>query len=273
MEITSGGPESYLVNKQTEESLVVTLERTKNKSLKEYHHLLKFKYYLSEYHLVYLNRFTNVRVYDEDAVTYFPEGKITPHGFAFLWLPHIDKESFDEFKSRAVVYRTMKIIAELDSHKPEGWIIDLRNNTGGIVEYFTAAICQIIDEFELLGYDRKGQLNSVIKSDGDKFELIMDNEVVVAVDYPFRVKIDFKNLYVLINRNTASAAELLTILLRKYKGAKVCGERSYGIVSLMQSTSYRDCTFIYPISKIMFDDGADYIKPDIEGIPEYLNPN
>ncbi len=271
MEILAGtNDESLLTNEL--HGLKNLVDKCKIVLPPEYVNIAKLKYYISIGHFIYLNRFSAIKMFNEE-YHFMPQGKINPNGYAFLWLPHIDKENFDEYKSRAIVYRTMKIISQLNAKSPKGWIIDLRNNTGGIVEYFTAAICQIIDEFELVGYDKKGEPNSRIVATKDNFKLEIENEIVVSVDYPFRVKINFKNLYVLINENTASAAEVLAILLKKYKGAKICGNESYGIVSLMQSTTYHECTFIYPISKILFDNGADKIIPDIKGVPKYLYPN
>jgi len=261
---------NFLVNKVEDRVLKDMLKSFKD--IYDDKSLLNEKLYLSFNHFIYLNRFDTVKLYDENEYTFMPEGRINSYGYAFLWIPHIDKESSDEFKSRAIVYRTMKIISQLNELNPKGWVIDLRNNTGGIIEYFIASICQIVDEFNLKGYNKDGEQNATMGSKGDKFKLIMEEETVVKVDYPFKVHINFKNMYVLINNNTASAAEVLTILLKEYRKAKVCGEESYGIVSLMQSTTYRDYTFVYPVSKIYFDNGADRIIPDIKGIPKYLHP-
>jgi C-terminal processing protease CtpA/Prc len=93
------------------------------------------------------------------------------------------------------------------------------------------------------------------------------------VEFQFSLEHPLENVNILINRNTASAAEIVTIIMKKALGAKVYGERSYGIASLMQSTTYMGYTFYYPVSKLMFDDGADFITPDVEGVPEHLLPD
>ena len=42
----------------------------------------------------------------------------------------------------------------------------------------------------------------------------------------------------------------------------------------MQSTTYQGYTFIYPVSKLKFDEkNSDYITPDVDGIPDFLNPD
>lgn len=251
------------------------MEKFKSISLDKYKHEYDANKYLSIMHFVYVNRYSEfLKIpYNNENCIFLPLGKITPNNYAYVSIPHMDYENYEEYNSRAIVYRTMKIIAELAKNKPQGWVIDLRGNTGGIIEYFIASICQIVDKFELIGYDKDNNPAAYIKSDGDIFTLEMDGEIVVRVEYPFKTNIKFENIYVIIDNNTASAAEILTILLRKYKNAKVCGERSYGIVSLMQSTMYNDFTFTYPAFRIEFDNGAEFIVPDIDGIPEYLYPN
>ncbi len=230
--------------------------------------------YINLKHLIYVNRFNALEI-DENLSYFEPCGKINKHNYAYLWLPHIMREADEEYLSRSMVYRCMKIIYALWLKKPNGWIIDLRSNTGGIVEYYIAALSQFVDDFSLVGHDRKGRANSSISSTGNTFKMVTEDEVIFDLEFPFKVNIEMENIHILIDENTASAAEIVTILLRKYKGAKVYGNDSFGIVSLMVSTHYKDYTLIFPISKIEFDGGTieGKIKPDVYGIPEHLYPS
>lgn len=268
----AGKRKSFLITNQKE--YIKMMDEIRNIMFRDFKEFCDTRKFLSIQHFIYVCRFKPyITIMSERQTLFLPQGKMTPNKYAYITIPQIDHENNAEYYSRAIAYRAMKIIAELATKKPEGWIIDLRGNTGGIIEYFIISICQIVDEFELLGYDKYGNVGATVKSDGSTFKLEMDGETVISVEFPFKTNIKFKNIYVLIDKHTASAAELLAILLRKYKGAKICGERSYGIVSLMQSTTFNDCTFTYPVYKIMFDNGADHIEPDIQGIPEFLYPN
>lgn len=234
---------------------------------------VKPEFWINIKHFIYTSRFRLLEL--DDSSSYFePCGKINKHNYAYLWLPHIMYEGDDEYISRSMVYRCMKIIYALWLKKPDGWILDLRSNTGGIVEYYLAALSQFIDEFSLVGCDRKGKPNSSIISENNRFKMVTEGEVIFDLEFPFKVSIDLGNIHVLIDENTASAAEIVTILLRKYKGAKVYGTDSFGIVSLMVSTHYKDYTLVFPISRIDFEGSTinGKIKPDEYGIPEYLYP-
>jgi C-terminal processing protease CtpA/Prc len=166
----------------------------------------------------------------------------------------------------------MKIIDSLHKQDPVGWIIDLRGNTGGIIEYFVSAICQIVDEFEIIGYDEQGKQNSSLTSNGKSFTLRSGDSVIVKVDHPFRISLDFKNIHVLIDKNTASAGEILSFILRKYKKAKIYGESSYGVLSLMNLEHFREFSLVYPFSQLDTGDGLGRIVPDVAEIPKELFP-
>lgn len=91
-----------------------------------------------------------------------------------------------------------------------GLVFDLRNNPGGTV----ASVIDILDY--LLP---KGDLCYVIDAKGEKVHTYTSDESYFTND----VKIS-----VLINENSASAAELFTAALRDYKRATIVGVNSYG---------------------------------------------
>ncbi len=238
----------------------------------DYYHLFEKEKWISLKHFIYMNRFTCIDI-DESEFRFNPEGRLTKHNMAYLWFPHIHHDGDEEYVSRSMVYKSMKIIYALWLKKPDGWIIDLRANTGGIVEYFIASISQFIDEFEIKGYDRRGRENSSIASKGNTFRMTIEDDIVFDIEFPFKLEIETSNISVLIDNNTASAAEIIALLLRRYKDAKIYGQDSYGVISLMSTTSYYDFNLVFPVSKIKFDDNSvEKVVPDIYGIPEHLYP-
>lgn len=198
---------------------------------------------------------------------------INRHGYAFIWFPRLDFDE-DEYRNRSNVYDTMKLLMFLSELKPKGWIIDFRGNSGGIIEYFltiVAVMCGTTDH--LYGYDNRNNKNSSIIMD-KVISATIEDVSLFYVHVPFTMKDKMKNVFILIDNNTASASEISTIFLKRALNATVCGERSHGIISLMQSTTYQGYTFVYPVSKLKFDEkNSDYITPDVDGIPDFLNPD
>ena len=100
-------------------------------------------------------------------------------------------------------------VQKLEKKGAEGIVLDLRANGGGLLEeaVLTASVFLPKDEV-VVTTDSRTQGHSVYKTVGDNLP-----EVPVVV---------------LIDRNTASAAEILTAALADDAGAKVVGTRSYG---------------------------------------------
>lgn len=198
---------------------------------------------------------------------------INRHGYAFIWFPRLDFDE-DEYVNRSNVYDMIKLLMFLSELKPKGWIIDFRGNPGGIIEYFLTIVAVMTGYKDCLyGYDNRNNRNSSIIMD-KTMSATIDDVTLFSVKIPFVMKDKMKNVFILIDNNTASASEISTILLKRSLNATICGERSYGIISLMQSTTYQGYTFVYPVSKLKFDEkNSDYITPDVDGIPDFLNPD
>lgn len=97
----------------------------------------------------------------------------------------------------------------------EGIIFDVRNNGGGLLSALEQMTDPILPEGELaFSYNRAGEKQPLLKSDAEH------------MDMPF---------VVLVNGNTASAAELFACLLRDYSGAKLVGEKTFG-KGILQTT-------------------------------------
>jgi carboxyl-terminal processing protease len=100
-------------------------------------------------------------------------------------------------------------VEKLEKEGAEGIVLDLRANGGGLLEeaVLTASVFLPKDEV-VVTTDSRTQGHTVYKTVGDNLPTV---PVVVLID-----------------RNTASAAEILTAALADDAGAKVVGTRSYG---------------------------------------------
>jgi len=99
-------------------------------------------------------------------------------------------------------------LQSLKSQGMKGLILDLRGNGGGYLQAAEEIIRLFIKEGVLTRlYDRNGQTESITFSGGTEFQ---------------------QPLVILVDHNTASAAELLTIALKDYNKAYVIGTTTFG---------------------------------------------
>jgi hypothetical protein len=250
------------------------LEYLKINTEKQYHYLIKKEYYVNVFHMYSICRGT---IFSQRLITEYirPSAKVNDYGYLFIWFPFLDNDNNREYTSRSNMYEILGLIKYcVDNYEIKGWVFDFRNNPGGTIEYFiTIANLFIKDEFKMIGVDSKGNNNSSITMTKTNINVTIEDSIIFDMINPFKLDYKMKNVNILINNNTASAAEIITIILRDKLNATVYGERSHGIISLMQSTIYQGYTFVYPVSKLLFDDGADYITPDVEEIPYEFYPN
>ncbi len=123
-----------------------------------------------------------------------------------------------EFSSSTVNQFESAVGAALDK-KAKGIIFDVRNNGGGTVKSAAQMIDTIVPEGPVISRtDKNGETKVMYKSDSADVSLPM---------------------VVLVNKNTASAAELFAASLRDYDKAKLVGSNTYG-KGVMQD--------IYPLS-------------------------
>lgn len=145
-------------------------------------------------------------------------------------VPSVESEMLDgdiayikitEFSSNTVNQFESAVGTALDK-KAKGIIFDIRNNGGGTVKSAAQMIDTIVPEGPVVSStDKNGQTKVIYSSDS------------ADVDIP---------IVVVVNKNTASAAELFAAALRDYEKAKLVGSTTYG-KGVMQD--------IYPL-----DDGS-----------------
>ncbi|MBQ3337764.1 MAG: S41 family peptidase [Selenomonadaceae bacterium] len=125
-------------------------------------------------------------------------GKMIDERLAYIKIASFSESTSDEFKAT---------LAELESAGMKGFVLDMRQNPGGVINGCIEIGQEIVP---------KGTITSVIKRDGSKEVYTSD---LPAAKFP---------IVVLIDENSASAAELLAGALQDTKAAIVVGETSYG---------------------------------------------
>ncbi len=125
-------------------------------------------------------------------------GKMIDDRLAYIKISNFSENTGDEFK---------KTLANLEREGMKGFILDMRQNPGGVITSCIEVAQEIVPA---------GTVTSVIKRDGSKEVYTSD---LAAARFP---------IVVLLDGNSASAAELLSGALQDTKAAIVVGETSYG---------------------------------------------
>ncbi|MEN1727437.1 MAG: S41 family peptidase [Pseudomonadota bacterium] len=126
----------------------------------------------------------------------------------------IDKDQalirITSFQQTTAVELDRAVEALLEAHEPRGVILDLRGNPGGMVQAAVAVSDRFLDEGLIVSAQARET------SEQERFEA---NPGALLTGLPMAV---------LIDNQSASAAEILAAALRDHERATLIGERSYG---------------------------------------------
>jgi len=171
------------------------------------------------------------------------EAKIIKNKIGYLRL-----KAFNENSSKQLI----KIISGFEkSEKPVGYILDLRNNPGGLLTQAIQVTDFFLDEGEILS------------TRGRK---VTENRRFFAKKGD---KVNGKPLIVLINNGSASASEIVAGALKDHKRAIIIGENSYGKGSVQSIIPLKNKGAIrLTVSKYYLPSGKSIseigVSPDIE---------
>ncbi|MFR0822600.1 MAG: S41 family peptidase [Clostridia bacterium] len=128
------------------------------------------------------------------------ESEMLSNQIGYLQLSTFDDGTAEEFKAK---------YEELQKQGAKSLIIDLRNNGGGIVKEATDIADMMIEKGKtLLITSSKNEEEEITKAQKDR-----------SITIP---------VVVLVNKNSASASEILAAALKESDNAKIVGEKTYG---------------------------------------------
>lgn len=134
------------------------------------------------------------------------ESQMLDHRWAYLQISVFGKDTSTDFE---------KQLNQLLAKKPQGVILDLRNNPGGLLHAAALITNQFLDAEQL-------QNKTIVFSRGQNSELSV-NEQASGPDATGGLP-----LVVLINAGSASASEIVAGALQDHQRAVILGERSFG---------------------------------------------
>ena len=164
--------------------------------------------------------------------------------------------AIDDFLDEYMLYDIDGIVGFLDENNYENIIFDLRGNRGGDVFY-------MLETLNLFTQGKGVTLYTEIDKNGNA-ESIESSGHGVA----------FENICVLVDDNTASAAELFALSLREITGAAIIGEKTFGkgVGQYYMPLSNGDTAAITAF-EVLSAKGTSYngvgIEPDIKISPVY----
>ena len=171
------------------------------------------------------------------------KSNVLDNTIGYIRLTSFNENSSDQIKSK---------IKELNKNeKVKGYILDLRNNPGGLLSQAIKISDFFLDQGEIVS--TKGR-----KSSENKKWFAKDGDLI-----------DGKNLIVLINYGSASASEIVAGALKDHKRAILVGENSYGKGSVQSVIPLQNRGAIrLTISKYYLPSGKSIsevgVTPDIE---------
>jgi len=161
---------------------------------------------------------------------------------AYLAIFQFNDRTYDDFKT---------ITQQIKQTSPDGIILDLRNNPGGL-----------LDQVEKIAgwFLEKGEIIVIEEQKGQEVSRGASNGPSTFADMP---------VVVLINQGSASGAEILAAALRDNRQIKLIGETSYGKGTVQRLVDLSDGSSIkITIANWLTPKGAtiegEGIKPDIE---------
>ena len=170
------------------------------------------------------------------------EAKILKDNIGYLRL-----KSFNSNSSNQLV-KTINDFEKIE--KPHGYILDLRNNPGGLLTQAISVTDFFLDDGEIVSTKgrRKMENRRFFARKGDR--------------------LNGKPLIVLINNGSASASEIVAGALKDHKRAVILGEKTYGKGSVQSIIPLSDgCGIRLTVSKYYLPSGASIsevgIEPDI----------
>ena len=126
--------------------------------------------------------------------------KMIDDNIGYIELPSFDEDTSTEFKNK---------VGELQEQGAKSLIIDLRNNGGGIVDEATKIADYMLEK-------------------GDTIITTIDNKENEETTYSTSNPIYTMPIVILVNKNSASASEILVCSMQDNERAKIVGTTTYG---------------------------------------------
>lgn len=186
------------------------------------------------------------------------QGKMLEDKYAFVSLDGFS--GGDSLAAKNYSDSLQKLISLLYIEEPDGWIIDLRYNSGGWSPPMISGLGPI------LGLGIKAYSISINRDTTEHYYAKNDTEYIKLIDsvWTFQKQLP---IAVLIGENTGSAGELLTLAFRGNPKTQLIGQPTYGVSTDLMPILMPDSLQLNITSAVMVDrnkkGSGGAIVPDI----------
>jgi len=173
----------------------------------------------------------------------FPEIKsvILEGGYAYIQLPSFASFNFAEWDEYVKTFWDKT--AALESKYPKGWIIDVRDNEGGMFAPMYAAISPFLNQSKVIGWkDGFGKYVFMNFKNGKFYENNLTRYQLKLGNQ--KIKITKVPIVILINQRTASSGEFAAISFVGQKNVSFVGGKTTGLTSANQEHKLSDGAFL-----------------------------
>ncbi len=195
------------------------------------------------------------------------DSRLMENKYAYISLPDIGSFNKDDWNLYINTFYAK--VNELQKQKPKGWIVDLRNNYGGMLYPMYAAAAPFFDRKNIVGTkDAEGNIEYFNYKSGKFYEGPAATQFFTLKEkQPSQIKAP---IAVLINKVTGSSAEFITAAFSGQKNVNLIGVNTQGLTSANQEYKLSDGSFlVLTIGNIIDRKGKEYriigegIAPDI----------
>jgi carboxyl-terminal processing protease len=157
-----------------------------------------------------------------------PRSRMIDGKYAYLQIPAFGVINPEEQREYAASIQ--EAIKQLDKQKPAGWIIDLRENDGGMSSPMLAGLGPFIEKDKSVGWkDAEGKNTYWIYKKGQVYE--NDKPVFDLKSHPYKIKSSRKPVAVLIGNKTASSGEVVATAFVGRRHTVLIGTNTHGLTS------------------------------------------
>ncbi len=209
-----------------------------------------------------------MRTYQESGLEFpYPKDSVINGNLAYISVPAIGNLNQEDWKMYVSdFYKKIKV---LDAKNPKAWIIDLRENDGGMFSPMFKSIQPFLDRENVIGSKDSSGKTSYYKN--KKNNVLFETTMIATIDVP-AISLKNKNIpfYILVSKKTASSGEFVTAAFVGQKDSTIIGVNTQGLTSDNSEFRLSDGAILKLTTGIVVDrNGKEYkeigkgIAPDI----------
>lgn len=196
------------------------------------------------------------------------EASLIDGRYAYITVPAIGCLNMDDWHE--YITRILQQLDSLDQKDPQGWIIDLRNNNGGMLQPMYAAFHPFFGAKKLIGsrdVDQQDRFYTFRKN-----TMYYGKRKLEQFSLPkIRIRHTSKPVIILTSKQTGSSGEFMTIAFRNLPNTQLLGTYTNGLTSDNTEHKLADGAFLVLTEGSvvdrkgrLYDEVGKGVAPDIE---------